>query len=234
VNGISKMIGGRNRLITAAIGLVVLAILNSVAYKVPEASRFVTDWFCVGDILKLAIMFIMAGLILSSRMPLTVVTTYYARNGFKAKRQERAKVAQDVDRFAAEIANVVIIIVLWPIATKIANVFLLLDKEGTFYWIPIVIAVAFVALLLYRMYLGYTALKPVLDTVGVGSSKVRCAQCGALNWPAAKFCISCGADIEEGQAHEEESQSIHCAQCGAGNDLGAKFCESCGAPLSQE
>ena len=229
-----KMIGGRNRLITIAIGLVVLAILNSVAYKMPEAGRFVTDWFSVGDILRLAILFIMMGLVLSARAPLTVLATYYARSGFKSKRPERVKVAQDVDRLAAEIANVVVIVVLWPIVTKIANAFLLLDEESAFYWVPIVVAVVFAALLLYRMYLGYTALRPVLDVVGVGSSKVHCPQCGTLNWSSAKFCISCGSDIQAGQTQEGESQSVRCPQCGAGNERGAKFCESCGASLSQE
>lgn len=230
---VSGVTSERNRLITIAIALIVLAIFASIAYKLPEADTWVTGYLCVGDIIKLVLLFIMLGLVLSARPSLATVATYYAHRGFKTKEHpERVEVATNIGGLASEIANVIIIAILWPIVVKIVNTLLLMDIERTFDWVSILVTVAFVAILLWRLYLAYQSLKPVLDATGAGKAKLSCPKCGTLNSPSAKFCSSCGAVLQPMQSRQEAPQSIRCSKCGAENKPGSKFCENCGAPLS--
>ncbi len=50
---------------------------------------------------------------------------------------------------------------------------------------------------------------------------MRCANCGAENAPAARFCSECGAGLEHA-----------CPTCAAPYAPGAKFCSSCGTALA--
>ncbi len=50
---------------------------------------------------------------------------------------------------------------------------------------------------------------------------MRCAVCGTLNPPGAKFCNECGARL----------LSLTCPTCGATNRPGARFCNECGTQL---
>ena len=223
----------RNRLITIAIGLIVLAIFVSVAYRLPEAYRAVIGYLCVGDIIKLVLLFIMLGMVLSARPPLAAVAIYYCHQGFGTRKHpERMLAATSMSSLGGEIANVIIIAILWPIVVKIVNILLLMDVERSFSWVSIVVTVAFVAILLWRLYLMYQSLKVVLDVIGAPKAKLSCPKCGALNLPTAKFCTSCGAELRPAVA-EESAQSLLCPKCGIGNKPGSKFCENCGEPLSK-
>jgi len=142
----------RNRLVAMGIALLVLAILASTAYRLPEAYRHVTAYLSVGGIIKLVILFIMLGIVLSARPLLATVAVYYAHSGFKTKElPERREVAAHVTGLATEIVNVIIIAILWPIVAGIVNTLLLLDVARDFDWVPIVVTVVFVAILLWRL-----------------------------------------------------------------------------------
>jgi len=235
MNEAGEVISKRNRLITIAIALVVLAIFASVAYKLPEADAWVTGYLCVGDIIKLVVLFIMLGVVLSARAPLATVATYYTHQGFKTKEHPgRMEAASDITGLASEIANVIIIAVLWPIVVNIVNTLLLMDAERAFAWVAILVTLAFVAILLWRLYLAYQSLKSVLDVIGGGKAKFTCPKCGTSNSPTAKFCSSCGADLHPTQSEQEIPQPLHCPKCGAENKPGSKFCENCGAALSKK
>ena len=51
-----------------------------------------------------------------------------------------------------------------------------------------------------------------------------CTKCQKNNAPNAKFCLSCGNDL----------QLMLCSQCGNENEKNAKFCLSCGSNLKIE
>jgi predicted RNA-binding Zn-ribbon protein involved in translation (DUF1610 family) len=224
----------RNRLITTAIALFVLAIFASIANRLPEASRIVTGYLSVGGIVKLVILFIMFGLVLSARPPLATVAAYYAHRGFKTKeRPERMAVATHVTGLATEIVNVIVIAVIWPIVAGIVNTLLRMDVERSFDWVPIVVTIVFAAILLWRLYVAYQSLQPILDATSGGKTKLPCPKCGTSNTPTAKFCSSCGAELHLIEA-KGKTQSLSCPQCGAENKTGSKFCHACGAALSRD
>jgi membrane protease subunit (stomatin/prohibitin family) len=56
-----------------------------------------------------------------------------------------------------------------------------------------------------------------------GTGTVKCRNCGHENPSTAKFCLECGAKLEQG---------IVCKSCGHLNPPGAKFCMECGTKLS--
>jgi predicted RNA-binding Zn-ribbon protein involved in translation (DUF1610 family) len=223
----------RNKLVAMGVALLVLAILASTAHRLPEAYRLVTGYLSVGGVIRLVILFIMLGVVLAARPPLATVAAYYAHRGFKTKElPERTQVAVHVTGLATEIVNVIIIAILWPIVAGIVNTLLLMDVERTFDWVPILVTVAFVVILLWRLYLGYQSLRPVLDATSGGKAELACPNCGTLNIAAAKFCSSCGAELHPTQA-EGETQTLSCPNCGAENKAGSKFCHNCGAALSK-
>jgi hypothetical protein len=224
----------RNRLIAMGIALVVLAILVSTAHRLPDANRFVTGYLTVGGIIRLVMLFIMLGIVLSARPSLAVVAGYYAHRGFKTKElPERREVASHVTGLATEIVNVIVIAILWPIAARIVDTLLLMDVERTFDWVPILVTVAFVAILLWRLYLGYQALRPILDATSGAKASTSCPSCGTSNTAGAKFCSSCGAELVPAQV-VVKAQTISCPKCGAENKAGAKFCQNCGSALAGE
>lgn len=53
------------------------------------------------------------------------------------------------------------------------------------------------------------------------NSGLRCANCGAGNRTARRFCAECGALLP-----------LACGACGFANEAGEKFCGGCGAPLA--
>ena len=229
----SEVTSERNRLVAMGIALLVLAILASTAHRFPEAHRLVTGYLSVGGIIRLVILFIMLGLVLSARPLLATVAVYYAHSGFKTRElPQRREVATHVTGLATEIVNVIVIAILWPIVAKIVTTLLLMDVERDFDWIPIVVTVVFVAILLWRLYVGYQSLQPILGTTGGSKTRLPCPKCGVPNTPGARFCISCGAELQAPQA-EVKTESLTCPKCGAQNKLGSKFCHSCGAALPE-
>jgi predicted RNA-binding Zn-ribbon protein involved in translation (DUF1610 family) len=231
---VTQVTSERNRLIGMGIALIVLAILASTAHRMPEAYKIVTGYLSVGGIIKLVILFIMLGVLLSARPLLATVAVYYAHSGFKTKElPERREVASHVTGLATEIVNVIVIAILWPIVARIVSILLLMDVQRDFDWISIVVTVAFVAILLWRLYLAYRSLMPMLDAASGKKAKLSCPKCGTLNMMGAKFCSSCGTELQATQT-EAETQLVVCPKCGAQNKAGNKFCYSCGAPLGEK
>lgn len=230
----SEVASERSRLITIGIALFVLAIFAGIAHRLPEASRFVTGYLTVGGIIRLVILFIMLGVVLSARPTLARVTTYYAHSGFKTReRPERMAVGSHVTVLSTEILNVILIAIIWPITAGIVNTLLLMDVARDFDWIPIIVTIAFVAILLWRLYTAYQSLRPVVDATSGGTKQTTCPNCGTSNEPGARFCSSCAAELRLTQA-EGETQALVCDKCGAQNKAGSKFCHGCGAALSAE
>jgi len=224
----------RNRLVGMGIALIVLAILASITHRMPEAYRIVTGYLSVGGIIKAVILFIMLGLVLSARPLLATVAVHYAHSGFKTRElPERRQAASHVTGLGTEIANVIAIAILWPIVARIVNILLLMDVERDFDWIPIVVTVVFVAVLLWRLYVAYQSLMPVLDATSGKKAKLACPECGTLNPLGAKFCSSCGGELQASQT-KVGTQTTLCPKCGAQNKPGNKFCYSCGAPLAEK
>jgi len=231
---VTQVTSERNRLIGMGIALIVLAILASTAHRMPEAYKIVTGYLSVGGIIKLVILFIMLGVVLSARPLLATVAVYYAHSGFKTRElPERREVAGHVTGLATEIANVIVIAILWPIVARIVNILLLMDVERDFDWIPIVVTVVFVAILLWRLYVAYRSLMPMLDATSGEKAKSSCPECGTLNTLGARFCSSCGEELQAAQI-KAETQLAVCPKCGAQNKAGNKFCYSCGAPLAEK
>jgi len=231
----SEVASDRSRLITIGIALFVLAIFAGIAHRLPEASRIVTGYLTVGGIIRLVILFIMLSVVLSARPPLARVATYYTHSGFKTReRPERMAVGSHVTVLATEIVNVILIAILWPIVAGIVNTLLLMDVARDFDWIPIIVTIAFVAILLWRLYLAYQSLRPVLDaTSGGETTQPVCPSCGTSNAPWAKFCSSCAAELRPAQA-EGGAQALVCDKCGSQNKAGSKFCHGCGSALSAQ
>ena len=67
-------------------------------------------------------------------------------------------------------------------------------------------------------------------------NEVICSKCQAVNLENAKFCISCGNQLNEPQVYtlkinEIKSNSIICPSCGSENKPNSKFCTGCGNNL---
>jgi len=224
----------RNRLVGMGIALIVLAILVSITHRMPEAYRIVTGYLSVGGIIKAVILFIMLGLVLSARPLLTTVAAYYAHSGFKTRElRERREAASHVTGLATEIANVIVIAILWPIVARIVSTVLLMDVQGDFDWIPIVVTVVFAAILLWRLYVAYRSLMPILDATSGRKAESLCPKCGTSNTGGAKFCSSCGAELTPARV-EVQTQTRSCPKCGVENKAGAKFCQNCGNVLAEQ
>jgi predicted amidophosphoribosyltransferase len=56
-----------------------------------------------------------------------------------------------------------------------------------------------------------------------------CPKCGTKNSEKARFCNSCGAELEKNPPPERT-----CPSCGAKNEEGARFCNSCGVQLPEK
>lgn len=227
----SEVTSERSRLISIGIALFVLAIFASVAHRLPEASRIVTGYLSVGDIIRLVILCIMLSLVLSARPLLARLAVYYAHSGFKTRqRPERMEAGPHVTRLAIETVNVITVAVLWPIVAGIINALLSMDVKRSFDWVPIVVTIVFVVILLWRLYVAYQSLRPVLDASSGGRARLSCPECGTVNTATAKFCSSCGAEFHPTQAGVD-TESLSCPKCGAENKAGTNFCYNCGAPL---
>jgi len=225
----------RNRLIAVAVGLVILAIFSGVAFRLPEASTRIVGGLFVGSVIKIVIAGIMLGLLLSVRARLTSLITYYAHRLMKVEQfPNRAKVAGKIEGLSAELSNVVVIAISWPLVVQIVRRLVMIDREMNFGWILILVTLAFVGLLLYRLYRGYQLLEPVLAVVGKGRQEVSCPKCGTTNSVGAKFCVSCGAELQPMPVEEAKPISLHCPKCDAENSPDAKFCQKCGTPLSED
>jgi predicted nucleic acid-binding Zn ribbon protein len=73
---------------------------------------------------------------------------------------------------------------------------------------------------------------------------IHCPYCGTRNPAQAKFCGSCGGDIEGGKARDagrvvgahrrEAAAPVQCPSCGSLNPPAARKCSNCGASLTRE
>ena len=89
-------------------------------------------------------------------------------------------------------------------------------------------------------YITYSEVKeapqPVPSQVVPRDSEGKiCKGCGFSNPTIAKFCLSCGASLEEEPAAEEAVESaLVCPECGFENVADARFCMVCGAKLAPQ
>ncbi len=64
---------------------------------------------------------------------------------------------------------------------------------------------------------------------------ITCGRCGRSNEEHYKFCLGCGANLDEqrnaDQPTAEATTLAHCPQCGAALTPGQRFCGSCGCQL---
>lgn len=233
--GMDTVMANRNRLIAVAIGLIILAIFSSVAFRLPEASTRIIGGLFVGSVIKIVIAAIMLAMLLSIRHKLARVITYYSRRAFKVEQYPgRAKLSDKIDGLSAELSNVVIIAIAWPLVVQIVKRLLMIDREMNLGWISILVTLGFVGILLYRLYKGYQLLEPVLATMGKRPQETSCPKCGTPNSIGATFCISCGTELQPMPVEEAKPITLQCPKCGAENSPDAKFCQSCGASLSKD
>lgn len=224
----------RNRVIAAAIGLILLAIFSSFAFRLPEAPTRITGGLFVGSVIKILAAVIMLVILLSVRAQLTRVIAYYARGVFKLDRySSQASVLDKINGLSAELCNVVVIAISWPLVVEIVKRLIAIDMQQNLDWISIFVTLAFVGLLLYRLYRGYQLLEPVLAIVGKGPQEVFCPKCGTTNSVDAKFCASCGTELQPVPVQKATSTSVHCPKCGAENGNSARFCQNCGVSLAE-
>ena len=78
---------------------------------------------------------------------------------------------------------------------------------------------------------------------------VPCINCGTANTPGDRFCITCGAPLQQGKQSAAndapvfepavappaaQAGDVPCPGCGTANTPGDRFCIACDAPLQQE
>jgi len=233
--GMDTVIAARNRLVAVAIGLIVLAIFYSVAFRLPEASTRIVGGLFVGSVIKIVIAAIMLVILIPARHRLARVVTFYSRRAFKVEQYPgRAKASEKIDGLSAEVSNFVVIAIAWPLVAQVVKRLIMIDMEMNLGWISIIVTFGFIGLLLYRAYRGYQLLETILAVMGKAPQEIPCPKCGTLNSIGATFCISCGAELQPMPAEEAKPISLHCSKCGVENSPDAKFCQSCGTPLSED
>lgn len=65
---------------------------------------------------------------------------------------------------------------------------------------------------------------------------ITCDECGRENDDDYKYCLGCGAALQEGsqeESEEEDSEIINCPYCGAEQPSNFKFCGSCGEKIPE-
>ncbi len=60
---------------------------------------------------------------------------------------------------------------------------------------------------------------------------INCAKCGRENEDHYKFCLGCGASLEEQKSGGEAENPVICPQCNSETTPGQRFCGSCGFNL---
>jgi ribosomal protein L40E len=73
--------------------------------------------------------------------------------------------------------------------------------------------------------MGISVSKAITSSVSASASYRVCLKCNVKNSPNARFCKSCGADLNSPPAN------LACPKCGSSNPLSAKFCNNCGKVL---
>jgi len=66
---------------------------------------------------------------------------------------------------------------------------------------------------------------------------ITCDECGRDNDDEYKYCLGCGAALQEGSEQEEDAgdtEIINCPFCGAEQPSNFKFCGSCGEKIPEE
>jgi hypothetical protein len=109
----------RNRVIAAAIGIIILAIINGISSHLPGADTHITGYFYVDDMIKLVIFAVMAGIILWLRpMILSALAFYFPRLIRRQNQSKKINIEEISFALANELTNIITIIILWPIAAQ--------------------------------------------------------------------------------------------------------------------
>jgi len=135
---IGEITADRNRLIAVGIGLVVLAIFSSVAFQLPEASTRILGGLSVGSLIKVIVAAIMLAMLLSVRGQLLRVIRYYIRRLFRVEQHPtHAEASANIHGLSAELSNVVVIAIAWPLVAQIVRRLLMIGRGMDFGWIAL-------------------------------------------------------------------------------------------------
>jgi len=220
----------RNRLAVIVVVLVALAIVNSLAFKFPNATEHLIGLFFIGNAIKAATLLIMLILVMPLKHYLDVVVHYYMRSGNQQDEPaDSIKIARNINSFSSGLANIVAIAITWAVVLQLVSQLILIEGSGSLDWVDIIIHVSFALFLAYYLFFTFASFLVVLGISGKKSKMIPCPKCGTSNLSNARFCISCGEAIQPPQT---ATVSSRCTRCGKENRSDAKFCENCGRPLA--
>lgn len=72
---------------------------------------------------------------------------------------------------------------------------------------------------------------PLASTNNSGN---RCHACGAANMPQAKFCTTCGANLNNNNSSTHFTHTIACSYCGKMTPVSSPKCMYCGSSMLPE
>ena len=222
----------RNRFVVLVVVLVVLAIINGLAFRFPNATEHIIGLFFIGNVIKASTLTIMLILVIPLRNYLDTVVRYYMHSGSNVdEHAESAKMGANINNLSRGLANIVAIAITWPIVLQLVSQLLLIEGSGGYEWADIadiIIYVSFGLLLAYFIVITFGVFLAVLGIGNKSSKTIPCPKCKTSNSANASFCTSCGEALHPPQT---ATVSSRCTRCGKKNKSGAKFCQSCGAAL---
>lgn len=80
------------------------------------------------------------------------------------------------------------------------------------------------------------AIEAVASVKVASGDTVKCADCGSMNAPDAKYCDQCGTKIPGGAQEPYKAQpdeTVKCPSCGLMNETDANYCDQCGVALPE-
>lgn len=229
-----EVVQERNRLVSSGVAIVVLAVLAAAVLSFPGTDRVAIGYLSIGGVIRIVLLAVMLGMVISARIPLCVISVHYVSLYFREQRPATAKAAvEHVDSLGKAVANSVVILASWIITSRMVLLVLLMETRGTLGWLSILTTVGFVLLLLYTLYKGYGHLGPLLNASGGGApTPNRCPVCGQPQQTRAKYCARCGASLRTRAPDPAKKPRVaSCPACGKPYATGARFCTGCGANL---
>jgi DNA-directed RNA polymerase subunit RPC12/RpoP len=153
---------------------------------------------------------------------------------------------ESVTLFSNSLINIiytfVIYVILLALSRKVIEIFPSLNYIITI--LTVALAVVLMILLFsfakgLELYLSPNRVSIVEDWKNQeAKNTVKCPNCGYENPVVSKFCVSCGAKLQEISEEkielpQEGESKIKCPNCGYLNSSDSKFCVNCGTPLVQ-
>ncbi len=210
--------------IRLAVGLVILVIINAILKNLPMIRTLaIPDVPFSGG----AIVSVVIGIIM-------IVMFLNFRRDFAPRFQAALPAFPDSGRVASSAINLGIIIIAYSMFDG-----LILPLMRGFSWayslVFLLIAIAPLYGLVMTLYRSSEKITDLLSgkVAEATGELTKCSQCGETNPSTAKFCTSCGADLESAREVVQGITSLRCPKCSTENSPDAKFCQNCGAPLSE-